>query len=52
MTRHTTRPFLVAVAALCATAPAFAQSVSLPPSGDNQKSSITQHLGLATVSVE
>jgi len=44
--------FLVAAVALAFSAPAAAQGVSLPPSGDNQKCSITQHIGLATVSVE
>ncbi len=45
-------PFLVAVAALAFAAPAEAQDVTLPPSGDNQKCSITQSLGLARVTVD
>jgi hypothetical protein len=52
MTRLTSQPFLALFAALCATAPVFAQGVTLPPSGDNQKSQVIQHLGLATVSVD
>ena len=41
-----------ALIALAFAIPAAAQGVSLPPSGDNQKSSITQHIGLVTVTVE
>jgi len=42
-----------ALALVLATAlPATAQSVTLPPSGDNQKSSVTQRLGLVTVTVD
>jgi tetratricopeptide (TPR) repeat protein len=29
-----------------------AQSVTLPPSGNNQKASVTQHIGLVTVTIE
>ncbi len=32
-------------------APAFAQGLTLPPSGDNQKASVTQHIGLVKVTV-
>jgi hypothetical protein len=52
MSRNLTVPSLVAVTALAVAAPAAAQSISLPPSGDNQKCSITQHIGLATVTVD
>lgn len=42
---------LLAAAALACAAPAFAQ-VTLPPSGDNQASSITQGMGLVRMTVE
>jgi tetratricopeptide (TPR) repeat protein len=32
--------------------PAMAQLVTLPPSGNNQKASVTQHIGLVTVTVD
>jgi tetratricopeptide (TPR) repeat protein len=32
--------------------PAFAQTLSQPPSGDNQRSTVTQQIGPATVSIE
>jgi hypothetical protein len=41
-------PVLLAAAALAASA----QSVTLPPSGNNQKASVTQHIGLVTVTVD
>ena len=41
-------PSLIVVAA----ASALAQSVTLPPSGDNQKASVTQHIGLVKVTVD
>ncbi len=31
--------------------PAFSQSLTLPPSGENQKASVTQHIGLVKVTV-
>ncbi|HKQ97795.1 MAG TPA: DUF2911 domain-containing protein, partial [Candidatus Polarisedimenticolia bacterium] len=37
---------------LIAAVPASAQGVTLPPSGDNQKSTVVQHLGIATVTVD
>ena len=43
---------LLTVLLLVTAAPAAAQAISLPPSGDNQKGSVTQHLGLATVTVD
>jgi tetratricopeptide (TPR) repeat protein len=43
---------MLAAAAFAAAVPAAAQDISLPPSGDNQKCSITQHIGLATVTVD
>lgn len=52
MSRFTLILLLTAVMLLLVAAPAAAQGVSLPPSGDNQKCSITQHLGLATVTVD
>jgi hypothetical protein len=41
---------LVSLAAVAATA--SAQSVTLPPSGNNQKATVTQHIGLVTVTIE
>jgi hypothetical protein len=38
--------------ALAAALPAAAQSVTLPPSGDNQKASVTQQVGLVKVTVD
>lgn len=38
--------------ALAAALPAAAQSVTLPPSGDNQKASVTQSIGLVKVTVD
>lgn len=52
MSRLTHRGLPSALLFLLTAAPAAAQAISLPPSGDNQKASITQHLGLATVSVD
>lgn len=43
---------VILAAALAAGAPVLAQDISLPPSGDNQKCTIVQHIGLATVSVD
>jgi hypothetical protein len=37
---------------LVAVSLASAQSVTLPPSGDNQKASVTQHIGLVHVTIE
>ena len=31
--------------------PAYSQGLTLPPSGDNQKASVTQHIGLVKVTV-
>jgi hypothetical protein len=36
---------------LCISAQMFAQSITLPPSGDNQKSSVTQWIGLASITI-
>ncbi len=38
--------------ALALSAPAFAQTLSLPPSGENQKATVTQQIGPVTVSVD
>jgi hypothetical protein len=45
---------LLAAAALLAALPAAAQfsGVTLPPDGDNQKSSVTQHIGLVKVTID
>ena len=49
MTRH----LLFAIALVFAARGAgFAQTVTLPPSGDNQRSLVTQQIGLVKVSVE
>lgn len=41
----------IAIAALCA-ASAPAQILSVPPDGDNQRATVTQHIGLVKVSVD
>ncbi|HET7437009.1 MAG TPA: DUF2911 domain-containing protein [Thermoanaerobaculia bacterium] len=45
--RRTLMAMLIAALAI----PTFAQSLSLPPNGDNQKSSVTQNIGLVEVSI-
>ena len=40
------------VAALAVAAAGFGQSITTPPSGANQKASVTQHIGLATVTID
>ena len=42
----------VAVLLLAAGGTAYAQTVTLPPSGDNQRSEVTQQIGLVKVSIE
>ncbi len=42
----------LAFVALAAAATASAQSVTLPPSGNNQRASVTQHIGLVTVTID
>ena len=46
------RHLIIAAALLLATSAAQAQVLSIPPSGDNQKSSVTQHIGLVKVTVD
>lgn len=47
------RPILGAFAvALALASTAIAQPLSTPPSGDNQKSSVTQHIGLVKVTID
>jgi tetratricopeptide (TPR) repeat protein len=47
------RRALVAAIAVLASTAAFAQPLtSLPPSGDNQKSSVTQHIGPVSVTID
>ena len=41
----------LAIVALCATT-AFAQGISTPPSGDNQRASVSQNIGLVKVTVD
>jgi hypothetical protein len=41
----------LALTALVA-ANAAAQAISTPPSGDNQKASVTQHIGLVKVTID
>lgn len=48
---HRTHIASLALAALLA-ANAAAQAISTPPSGDNQRSSVTQHIGLVQVTVD
>lgn len=43
--------FLVATLCCASFASAWAQSITLPPSGDNQKSSVTQWIGLASITI-
>lgn len=45
------RPLLILFTLLCVYSTSHAQSISLPPSGDNQKSSVTQWMGLASVTI-
>lgn len=42
---------LACALALLVHGPTFAQSITLPPSGDNQRSEVTQHIGPARVSI-
>jgi Protein of unknown function (DUF2911) len=48
------KPILIALsaAALLAAGFAAAQSITLPPSGDNQRSSVSQHIGPVVITVE
>jgi hypothetical protein len=46
------RRTLIAFAMVLASASAGAQAISTPPNGDNQKSSVTQYIGLVRVTVE
>jgi hypothetical protein len=47
------RTLVLAAAALLATSvSSFAQSITLPPSGDNQRSEVTQQIGLVRASIE
>lgn len=43
---------LIPALLLAAALTAGAQSVTLPPSGDNQKASVTQHIGLVKVTID
>jgi hypothetical protein len=47
-----TRVLLSAAAILLAGGVVFAQTVTLPPNGDNQRSEVTQQIGLVKVSIE
>src|SRR5688572_15162193 len=46
------RRSLIALAIVVLTLPAFGQGVSTPPNGDNQVSSVTQHIGLVKVTID
>jgi tetratricopeptide (TPR) repeat protein len=48
--KRTIGPVVATLLAIGTTA--AAQSVTMPPSGDNQKSSVTQHIGLAKVTID
>jgi DUF2911 family protein len=52
--RHRSRALSFVAAAVLAAAPAAAQfpGVTLPPDGDNQRSTVIQHIGLVTMSVD
>ncbi|HWM92165.1 MAG TPA: DUF2911 domain-containing protein [Thermoanaerobaculia bacterium] len=53
MNRNSTRTLaFLAAAALSLPAAAQFNGVTLPPSGDNQKSSVTQHIGLVKVTLD
>lgn len=45
------KSIVISLAIVFATQVAFSQSISLPPSGDNQKCSISQWIGLVTVTI-
>lgn len=42
---------LTCAMSMCCAGVAAAQSITLPPSGDNQRSAVTQHIGPVTVSI-
>ncbi len=46
------RRFLIAIALLSCASLAAAQGITTPPDGDNQKSSVTQYIGLVSVTVD
>jgi tetratricopeptide (TPR) repeat protein len=46
------RRSLIALAIGVLSLPALGQGISTPPSGDNQKSSVTQHIGLVKVTID
>jgi hypothetical protein len=52
--RHAVRPLAAFAAAAVLAAPTWAQpaTVTLPPDGDNQHATVTQHIGLVRVSVD
>jgi hypothetical protein len=54
MIRYATRALAVLAVAALAAGPAAAQfpGVTLPPSGDNQKSTVIQHIGLVKLSID
>lgn len=52
MRRRTAHSALFGAVLLLAAAAAQAQSVTLPPSGDNQKASVTQYIGLVKVTID
>ncbi len=49
---HCRIPLALALSALVMAAPVHAQSITRPPSGDNQRASVTQWIGLVKVSVD
>jgi hypothetical protein len=51
MIRNVASRLAALVALLPLAVPAFAQSITLPPSGDNQRSSVSQWIGLVEVNV-
>lgn len=46
------RTFLAILAIVVLALPALGQGITTPPSGDNQQSSVTQHIGVVTVTID
>lgn len=46
------RSFLAILAIVVLALPAFGQGITTPPNGDNQAASVTQHIGLVTVTID
>jgi tetratricopeptide (TPR) repeat protein len=46
------RRFIIAIVAILSPVSLIAQGLTLPPSGENQKASVTQHIGPVTVTID